>query len=64
MRPGICNSCGAEVVWIDIADRPRSHICEKGHKVGYTEDGRLVKIHESHFAHCPNAAQHRKAKTS
>ena len=61
MRDDICKSCGAPVVWIDMADLPKSQICERKPKIGYTTDGKLTKVYESHFAFCPNAAQHRKA---
>ena len=59
MDPGICRSCQAEILWVQQHGGERKHPVEKAHRVGYTEDGHLVKIHESHFAHCPNSAQHR-----
>lgn len=46
-RPGKCRSCDAEVVWI------------------ITKTGKMMPLNVhgvSHFADCPNAAQHRKAR--
>lgn len=60
MDSGTCTSCGAEVVWIRAISSGKIQICEMTRKVGYTADGELKRIHESHFAYCPNASQHRK----
>ena len=60
-RESTCGSCGAAIAWIEVEARrdgsPRRmpvHLSTA--QIGL--DG--VRRAESHFAHCPNAEQHRR----
>lgn len=65
-----CRSCGASIVWV----KTREYVNKKGEQKGgasmpidaATANGSSVfnaqEGHISHFATCPNATQHRKAK--
>lgn len=55
---GECRSCGAAILWTNLNGRP--HPVERKQLNIVTEQGTLARGWESHFAHCPNAAQHRK----
>ena len=70
---GKCSSCGAAIFWertkngkhipVDAAPSPDGNIEMRGgiaHVVG--DELPLAPRFKSHFATCPNAAQHRKAK--
>lgn len=67
-----CSSCGAEIVWaksaatgkaIPLDAKPEKRFYEW---VGTIESGSaevaLMDTYQTHFATCPNAAQHRKPK--
>ena len=57
-----CSSCGAEVLFIEQVGYPekRPHIVEVKRLKIVNDDGQVVSGHESHFAYCPNANQHRR----
>jgi hypothetical protein len=70
-----CKSCGAEILWVTMAgSRKKMPIDVEGLKVvvpaGVAADGvergvalhKVVVGHTSHFATCPNAAEHRKVE--
>lgn len=61
-----CRSCQSPIIWCTSAAgkpmpldaKPEKRVVVDQHKVG-----RVVDTYTAHFATCPNAAQHRKAKT-
>ena len=69
MNTARCSSCQAEIIWV---------ITEKGHKMpvdakpmkgfwleethGQVQANSGSDLHQSHFATCPNADQHRKSQ--
>lgn len=59
-----CKSCGADIIWAETTNNKRVPLDSKPEKrFIYTsdhEDVYLVDTYQSHFATCPNAAQHRK----
>jgi len=63
-----CKSCGAEIIWIKTPQGKNHPVDAKPKKMWVHEDHpvhypwKLVDAHESHFATCPNADQHRKSK--
>lgn len=61
---GTCRSCGAEILWIETPKGKATPV-DAAHKMVWcldaeTETWMLKRGHESHFATCPNAAEHRK----
>lgn len=57
-----CTSCGAEIRWITTANgsaHPLDAKPEKRWIIDKNDVGRVVDVYVSHFATCPNAAQHR-----
>lgn len=72
---GTCRSCGAAIRWVQMAKSGKKspldvHPADKGNVaigedgLGYTVtgEGRTPPLYLSHFATCPGAASHRKAK--
>lgn len=68
-----CRSCGAPILWVKTEAGKRMPIDAKPERrvvldplavrLGADElTARVVDTYVSHFATCPNAAQHRKAK--
>lgn len=70
--PAKCSSCGAEIVWAKTDSGKSMPLSIKSHEkrfvlrdpAGGEASTRMVETYLSHFADCPNAAQHRKEKTS
>jgi len=62
----VCKSCGAEIIWIETPDGRKCPVQREQINVwthdGLTEQWRLVKAHEPHFATCPDADKWRKKK--
>ena len=56
---GRCNSCGAEILWIGTEKGKPNHPVQPKRLKIVTDDGTIAQGHESHYAHCPNANQHR-----
>jgi len=60
-----CKSCGAEIEWIKT-EAGKNHPIDAKPKQMWIQYGlepfRLFPCHESHFATCPNADQHRSKK--
>jgi hypothetical protein len=73
-EPGTCKSCGAAIVWVVMfpsgARMPLDAKPLRGlirielgvPDTGHSRGKEAEPLHLSHFATCPNAAQHRKAK--
>lgn len=59
LEPQACTSCGAPIIWLRTVAGKQAP-CEVRRLSVTTTDGRTVLGHESHFAHCPEAAKHRK----
>lgn len=73
-----CKSCGADITWVktasgksmplDVKSEKRFIFLSAGQKSAYeyqgvsAPDAVMYDTYTSHFATCPNAAQHRKAK--
>lgn len=60
---GRCPSCGAEIRWCTTASGARMPLQTNPLTIMFDRgDGRYKAIrgYESHFAHCPNADQHRR----
>ena len=60
-----CKSCNAEITWIKTEGGKNHPVDAKATKrwVNVISLGwLLLDTHESHFATCPNADQHRKSK--
>lgn len=58
-----CSSCGAEITWVKTTKGKTMPIDAQGEKrVVLASDGtaEVKDTYVSHFATCPNAAQHRK----
>jgi ketosteroid isomerase-like protein len=57
-----CKSCSAEIIWIKTKAGKSAPIDAKAIKVFVKSgDGWILEVgHQSHFATCPNADQHRK----
>lgn len=62
-----CNSCGAEIIWAKTPAGKDMPLDVKGETLWIVEGGagqpstcRPVQVRKSHFATCPNAAQHRR----
>jgi hypothetical protein len=61
-----CKSCGKEIQWVkmdsgkampvDVTPKSMVQVSGDGHDEPM---GKVVRVFESHFATCPNAAQHR-----
>lgn len=63
---GRCSSCGAEIVWA-LTEATGARICLEARPLNvFFIDGAgracARKGYETHFAHCPAAAAHRRAK--
>jgi hypothetical protein len=56
-----CSTCGAAIRWIMVNGRPNPVDLAHKHTV-ISDDGQRVTGHETHFAHCPHADQHRRGK--
>ena len=55
-----CKSCGAAIVW-GTTRAGKSVPLDAEFVTGLLdEDGQIIKLRRSHFATCPNAAQHSK----
>ena len=54
-----CSSCNAEILWIRLSSG-RSMPCDPQRASVVTLEGTIISGYGSHFATCPNAAQHRK----
>lgn len=65
-----CKSCGAEIIWAVTANGKRMPLDAK-HSSGFTIEGiadaregtpliASSRVYISHFATCPNAAEHRR----
>lgn len=64
---GTCRSCGAAIRWIVMVSGKRMPVDAKPAKLIVLDDmpeprGAVVDCWTSHFATCPNAAQHRKGR--
>lgn len=72
METSTCRSCGARIVWAETENGKRMPIDAKPEKrlvliidppsPGTTPLVDVRDTYVSHFATCPNAAQHRKAR--
>lgn len=60
LEPSSCRSCGAAIVWIQTAKGKRSP-CDAARCIITTPAGVTVVGHQSHFASCPSAGDHRRA---
>lgn len=63
-----CSSCGKKIVWIKDHKSGSSIPLDAKPELRYVTDidqtrGELLKTYTSHFATCPNAAQHRKPRS-
>lgn len=66
-----CSSCGAEILWVktaagksmplSIASKEKRFVSERGQAINYAgaDVWGVTDTYLSHFADCPNAAQHR-----
>lgn len=70
MRESKCRSCGTPIIWAETEAGKRIPL-EAKKVVGFVlfedEDGKpplacSESIHESHFAHCPQADEHRRSR--
>lgn len=65
--PAKCRSCKAEIEWVVMPSGKRMPVDAKAKTmilVYHDRDGfngETVQVHESHFATCPNAEEHRGA---
>lgn len=50
--------CGRPIVWVVLGGKP--HPCDPPIRAVVTEDGKIVRGRESHYATCPNAADFRR----
>lgn len=57
-----CRSCGAAIVWFKTSSGKKMPVDEATTQPTDAEHQLDLKRHVSHFATCPNANQHRKAK--
>lgn len=74
MNPATCGSCGAQIVWGVTTNGKRIPLNLPSEKrfvrargeVQPQPDGLVMQVETwvSHFATCPNAAQHRKPRTA
>ena len=57
-----CRTCKAEIIWIKTPAGKNHPIDAKPKKLWVFDGGgwQLEECHESHFASCPDAAQHRR----
>ena len=73
MEHAKCRSCGASIVWVvtdpggmrmpvDAKAEKRFVLDPLAERLGATPSARLEETYVSHFATCPNAAQHRKPR--
>jgi hypothetical protein len=66
MDTSSCRSCGAAIVWVVMRPSgkrmPLDAKPEKRITLDVIDDGvaEMTETYTSHFANCPNAAQHRK----
>ncbi len=59
---GRCRSCQASILWIKSATTGRAIPCDPDQIRIITADGRSEAGYITHFATCPNAAEHRKPR--
>ena len=57
-----CSSCGASIVWFKTAAGKRIPVDEASTLPTDAAHQLDLKRHKSHFATCPNANQHRRAR--
>ena len=63
MMPSLCKSCQAKIIWAKSVSGTPMPLDFPGEKrVVVDEDGvfHILDTYISHFATCPNAAEHRK----
>ena len=58
---GTCRSCGAQILWVVTGKGKRAPLDPVWHVVT-DEEGHSYRGHMNHFATCPSADQHRRAK--
>jgi hypothetical protein len=59
-EPGRCKSCHAQILWV-VMESEKLMPCDPAPVTIVSREGKVVSGFISHFATCPNAAQHRKA---
>jgi hypothetical protein len=57
-----CSSCGADIVWFRTFSGKKMPVDETSTQPNDREEQLDLKRHKSHFASCPNANQHRRAR--
>lgn len=57
-----CSSCSASIVWFKTASGKRMPVDESSTQPTDRADQLDLTRHKSHFATCPNANQHRRAR--
>ena len=60
-----CKSCQKEIIWIETENfkkMPLDATPTRGYTNVYSGKPVYMEIHQSHFATCPDADQHRKTK--
>lgn len=73
MTPKPCRSCGRPLIWgvtmqgrrmpVDAKPQGKRIVLEPAIKDDLPPLATVVDVYVSHFATCPNAEQHRKART-
>lgn len=63
MRPDRCKKCNQAVAWIKMSSG-KYMILEAKVLTVVTQDGKIVKGREPHWAHCPYANEFRKKKNA
>lgn len=61
---GRCRSCQASILWVRSAANDRPIPLDPDKVTIITEAGEYVTGYVTHFATCPNAAEHRKRGAS
>lgn len=61
MDKATCNGCGAEIFWVETANKKRMPL-ETTKRTITTEDGKTYSGYEAHHAYCPKANQFRRAR--
>ncbi len=65
MNEAKCSSCGGDIYWVKLDTGAMHPVNRSPQQRIIVADGdayRIVAGYRSHFATCPNADQHRKAK--
>lgn len=57
-----CKSCEAPILWVTVERTHKSMPVNPEFVTVVTETGMVIQGHVSHFATCPQAAEHRKVK--